>query len=190
MTIAGKAKDQNFDRYVLEYGAGTSPATYQNIGTFYASVESGALGTWETSGLSGDYVLRLTAYDRAGATSAASAALNIASVAPTRQVVAQTALPPTFALPNPFDRTSTNETSFVYNLEGNFNTTLYLFDLNGNLLWRKNYAVGENGGKAGANNPAWDGQNLYGERVPNGVYFYQIATDQKVIGRGKIIVLN
>jgi flagellar hook assembly protein FlgD len=65
-----------------------------------------------------------------------------------------------------------------------------LFDLNGNLIWRENYSAGNNGGKAGVNNPAWDGKNRFGEKVPNGVYFYQVTADQKVLGRGKVIVLK
>jgi hypothetical protein len=194
-SILGKAKDQYLDRYVLEYGAGTSPATYQSIGTFYTSVESGVLGTWETSGLSGTYTLRLTAYDHAGTVSSASSTVNIVVESPTKEVIPQPGLPLTFALPNPFNRdlkssTGTTETYFTYSLSGNFNVTIYLFDLNGNLIWRKSYLAGENGGKSGPNNPSWNGVNLFGESVPNGVYLYQVAADQKVIARGKIVVLN
>ncbi len=190
VTILGKATDQYFDRYLLEYGAGASPSSYQAIGTFYISVESGALGTWETAGLSGYYRLRLTAYDRAGTSSIASILLNLLGEPPTKEVTPQAGLPLTFGLPNPFDRTATSETSFVYNLSGNFNVTIYLFDLNGNLIWRKSYLAGENGGKAGANNPAWNGQNLFGERAVNGLYFYQVTADQKILARGRLIVLN
>lgn len=190
VTIIGKAKDQYLDRYILGYGEGTAPSTFQNLGTFYVGVDNGVLGTWETAGLKGAYILRLTAYNKVGEVSTASVEVSIAEVAPTREVQAMSGLPITFVLPNPFDRTSTSETVFVYNLQGNFNTTIYLFDLNGNLIWRKSYGAGENGGKSGMNSPAWDGQNLYGEKVPNGVYFYQVTADQKVIARGKIIVLN
>jgi thermitase len=190
INIVGQAKDQHLDRYVLEYGAGTTPSSYQAIGTFYSSVESGVLGTWETTGLSGYYRLRLTAYDRAGTSSAVSALLNLMGEPPTKEVNPQTGLPLTFGLPNPFDRTVTSETSFVYSLSGNFNVTIYLFDLNGNLIWRKSYLAGENGGKAGPNNPSWNGQSLYGERAVNGLYFYQVTADQKVLARGRLIVLN
>lgn len=194
-SILGKATDQYLDRYVLEYGAGTSPATYQTIGTFYASVESGVLGTWETAGLNGTYTLRLTAYDLAGTLSSTSNTVEITAESPTKEVIAQAGLPLTFVLPNPFNRdlkssTGTTETYFTYSLSGNFNVTIYLFDLNGNLIWRKTFLAGENGGKAGPNNPSWNGVNLFGESVPNGVYLYQVATDQRVIARGKIIVLN
>lgn len=153
------------------------------------------MGTWETAGLNGTYTLRLTAYDRAGTAATTSETISIINEPPTKEVIPQAGLPLTFVLPNPFNRklgsaTGTTETSFVYNLSGNFNVTIYLFDLNGNLIWRKSYPAGENGGKSGPNNPAWNGVNLFGESVPNGVYLYQVAADQKVIARGKIIVLN
>lgn len=190
ITITGKAKDQYFDRYVLEYGEGASPAVFQNAGTYYSSADGAALGTWETSGLSGAYTLRLTVYDRAGTSTSSSIGVNVTESEPTKEAQAQAGLPVTFALPNPFDRTSVSGTTFVYDLRGNFDVVIYLFDLNGNLIWRKSYAAGENGGKAGENNPSWNAQNLYGESVPNGVYIYQVTADRKALARGKIIVLN
>lgn len=99
-------------------------------------------------------------------------------------------LPPTFILPNPFDRSATAEAAFVYQLAGNFNTRIYLFDLNGNLVWQKSYLAGDNGGKSGLNNPGWNATNLFSEAVVNGVYIYQIVAENKIIGRGKVIVLN
>jgi thermitase len=188
--IVGTAKDLHLDRYVLEYGAGANPAAYQLIGTFYSPVNGSTLGNWQTAGLSGTYTLRLSAFDRAGNSSVTSETLSISEQAPTREVVPEPGLPLAFALPNPFNTTATAETSFVYDLKGNFSTVIYLFDINGNLIWRNSYAAGDNGGKAGRNTPTWNAKNLFGEKVDNGVYMYQIAADGKVIGRGKIIVLN
>jgi len=191
VAISGRAKDQYFDHYLLEYGVGSSPSTFQNLGTYYLPVDNTGLGTWETSGLKGPYTLRLTVYDKTGFESIASIGLNVIQTSPTKEIQPQAGLPATFALPNPFVRqTSTAETYFVYNLEGNFNAVIYLFDLNGNLIWQRSYAAGENGGKAGGNQVPWDGRNLYNESVPNGVYLYQVAADKKVIGRGKLIILN
>jgi len=189
-TITGTASNAFLDHYLLEYGSGEAPVVYQTIRLGYTSVTNGALGTWESAGLSGNYTLRLTAYNQAGSAATTSEIVAIKSEAPTKEIEPQPGLPLTFALPNPFDRQSASEVALVYNLQGNFNTTIYLFDLNGNLIWRRTYGAGENGGKSGANNPGWNGQNLYGEGVPNGVYFYQITSDRQVIGRGKIIVLN
>jgi subtilisin family serine protease len=190
ITISGKATDDYLDHYELEYGAGLDPSSYRPIGTYYSSVESGVLGTWESSGLSGVYTIRLTAYDRGGSSSSAGVLIQVSLVTPTKEVEPQAGLPLTYALPNPFNLSTTTETAIVYDLKGNFDTTVYLFDLNGNLIWSKSYTAGDNGGKSGMNNPGWNGQNLFSERVPNGVYFYQVSADKKVIGRGKIIVLN
>jgi subtilisin family serine protease len=190
ITISGKARDAHQYYYDLEYGSGSSPASFQRIGRYYASVESGALGTWETSGLSGYYTIRLTAWDRSGNSSSASVLTQVASITPTREIEPQTGLPLTYALPNPFNLSTTSETTIAYELKGNFDTTIYLFDLNGSLIWSRRFAAGENGAKSGLNNPGWDGRSLFAERVPNGVYCYQISAEKKIIGRGKIIVLN
>jgi subtilisin family serine protease len=189
VTIIGRATDDYLDRYLLEYGSGASPTNYQTLATVYTST-TGALATWETTGLSGLYALRLTAYDKAGNTSTEAIKVSILTEVPTKSVQPIDSLPLTFAMPNPFIRSGTNEVSFNYSLTGNFNTAIYLFDLNGNLVWQKTYSAGENGGKAGPNNPAWNGADLYGVRVANGVYLYQITGDKRVIARGKIIVLN
>ncbi|MBI5078393.1 T9SS type A sorting domain-containing protein, partial [Candidatus Saganbacteria bacterium] len=200
ITIIGKATDQYLDHYILEYGAGVSPESFKNIEpqdkttpgyAYYTPVDGGVLGTWETAGLSGAYFLRLTAYDKVGNASTESVALNLSGGrVSNKEVRAQDGLPPTFALPNPFGPSIASTTSFVYNLQGNFDTTIYLFDMNGNVIWRKSYAAGENGGKAGANNPSWDGRDLYGSAVLNGVYIYQIAAEHKIIARGKLIVVK
>lgn len=189
VTISGLATDDYLDRYILEYAAGAAPTSWQTLATAYASTV-GVLGTWETAGLSGVYGLRLTAYDRAGNTSSETISVNILSQTPTKSVQPVDSLPLTFVVPNPFVRSSTSETVFSYSLAGNFNAAIYLFDLNGSLVWQKTYLAGDNGGKAGPNSPGWDGRDLYGSNVANGVYLYQITADKRVIARGKIIVLN
>ncbi len=191
LTIKGLAQDQYIDRYILKYGKGTSPSIFETIATVYASVESGILGTWETTGLDGAYTLVLTAYDKVDASGSTSLNLDIQTTTPpTKQVSQQVGLPLAYAVPNPFNRTSASQITFNYSLQGNFNATIYLFDVTGNLIWQKSYEAGENGGKAGDNNPTWSGQDLFGASVPNGVFLYQIVADQRIIARGKVIVLN
>lgn len=192
VTIVGTAEDQYLDSYILEYGEGEDPLSlsFVTIREGYVSVTAGALGTWETAGLDGRYTIRLTAYDKVDTSATKSIKVNIRSTSPTKEVTPQAGLPLTYALPNPFDRQVTSEVTFNYSLEGNFDAKIYLFDLSGNLIWQKSYLAGENGGKSGENNPVWDGRSLFGENVSNGVYIYQIVADQKIIARGKVIVLN
>ncbi len=193
ITITGEALHSDyFDHYVLQYGEGSSPATFETITEVYASVEGGVLGSWETIGLNGEYTVKLIAVDQMGKNVEQTVTINLQnSATPTKEVEPQSGtFPLTFALPNPFDRGSYSEITFNYNLDANFLTKIYIFDLNGNLIWQNAYAAGANGGKSGANNPAWDGTNVYGSSVENGVYLYQIIADNRVLARGKIIVLN
>ncbi|MFC1571432.1 S8 family serine peptidase, partial [Candidatus Margulisiibacteriota bacterium] len=198
VAIAGTATDQNyFDRYVLEYGPGTSPSTYEKIinrpgrEDYYLAVDSGALGVWETAGLTGIYTIRLTTYDKVGTFQIKTIQVDLQNTSPpTKAANAQDSLTTSFALPNPFDRSTASQITFNYSLQGNFNTKIYLFDLSGNLIWQDSYLAGVNGGKSGNNNPSWNGRDLYGSSVSNGAYVYQVVADRKVITKGKIIVLN
>lgn len=191
VTITGTAKDPYLENYILEYGEGSLPTSFLTIAKRWLPVDGGPLGTWETAGLSGVYTIRLTTYNKAGASKETNFAVTLSGLQlPTKEVSPVSGLPLTYVLPNPFDRTTTQETHFCYNLEGNFEVVIYLFDLNGSLIWKRSYSAGENGGKAGANDPAWDGKNLYNEQVSNGVYIYQIIADRKIIARGKIALLN
>jgi hypothetical protein len=155
-------------------------------------VDSGTLATWETSGLQGQYTLKLSAYDQIGHSLIYCQTINLNNtITPTKEPEPQPGLPLTFALPNPFSRSAgSSEATINYTLSGNFDTRIYLFDLSGNLIWQKSYYAGENGGKSGANNPAWNTRDLYGAEVTNGLYLYQVVADNRVIARGKLIILN
>ena len=195
VNILGTARDADFfESFTLEYGKGSTPAAFNKILDAYTAIDNASLGAWETTGLEGLFTLRLRVTDKGRNSSSESISLNIKTVSsPTREVEPQAGLPLSYALPNPFSRSgsgATAATSFNYFLAGNFVTTIYLFDLTGNLIWQRSCLAGENGGKYGNNNPPWDGKDLYGANVANGVYLYQIVANGKVIGRGKIIVLN
>ena len=73
VTVAGTATDLNFASYVLAYGVGSTPTTWNPIATSTTPVASAALGTWETGSLAiGTYTLRLTVTDKAGNQTAVS----------------------------------------------------------------------------------------------------------------------
>ena len=192
--VRGTANDTYIDNYALEYGQGLAPTQYQSITQAYTTVESSILGTWETAGLSGTYTVRLSVTDLIGNISTSTVTVGVTSnTSPTVETTQQAGLPMAYTSSNPVVRNSTTgtlEVSFNYTLQGNFNTRIYMFDLAGNLIWQNSYLAGENGGKSGANNPSWDGQDLFGSAVPNGVYLYQIVSDNRVLARSKFIVLN
>ena len=190
VSIRGTADDQYFEKYVLEYASCDSPANYERIAENSSPVKNGLLSTWQTAGLEGEYVIKLTAYDKVGSSAVKTARVNVLNSSPDKKVVAQGQLPKTYAVPNPFDRQEVSRITINYWLSGNFNTKIYIFDSSAELVWFENYSAGENGGKAGDNNPSWDGRDMRGVNVFNGVFLYQIIAGQKVIARGKIIVLN
>ncbi len=65
--IVGTADAHRFIAYHVEAGAGTAPTTWQTIAIGDRLVQSGALATWETSGLAtGVWTIRLTVVDQAG----------------------------------------------------------------------------------------------------------------------------
>ncbi|MFH1347060.1 MAG: S8 family serine peptidase [Candidatus Margulisiibacteriota bacterium] len=191
ITIVGAAEDQYFNNYILSYGQGASPSSFVTIKEGYAAVSAATLATWGTSGLNGQYALKLTVSDKAGTTSTKTIVVNLLNTSPaTKEAEPQAGMPIAYTSENPFERATTSEITFNYTLAGNFATRIYLFDLSGNLIWQNSYSAGENGGKSGENNPSWDGKDVSGVNVPNGVYLYQIIADQKPLARGKIIVLN
>ena len=64
--VAGRALDENLDSWTLDYGEGSSPASWQILATSDLAID-GQLFMWDVSALAeGDYVLRLSAVDRAG----------------------------------------------------------------------------------------------------------------------------
>ena len=65
-------KDNTFQSYVLEYGVGTSPTSWIQFGSGTRRVPSGLLGTWDSTGKTGSYTIRLTSKDWANHVATAS----------------------------------------------------------------------------------------------------------------------
>jgi hypothetical protein len=91
--------------------------------------------------------------------------------------------------PNPYNPNS-GSGRFWYWLTADKDTTIYLADLGGTVVWKMTYPAGANGGKANENNVAYDGKTAWGDALGNGVYIYKIVQDGKVIGGGKIAVIK
>jgi subtilisin family serine protease len=65
--ISGLAQGSTFAQYVLDYGTGTSPATWITLQTSSTPVSGGTLGVFDPSTLAeGIYTIRLTAHDQTG----------------------------------------------------------------------------------------------------------------------------
>ena len=57
--VVGIADGDEFVDYVLEYGAGPSPSSWTEIVTGTTPVTEGTLASWNTTGMGGEYTLRL-----------------------------------------------------------------------------------------------------------------------------------
>ncbi len=91
--------------------------------------------------------------------------------------------------PNPFS-TATGATKITYTLTVDTNIMIYLFDVRGALVWKRSCQSGSMGGKAGYNEVEWDGKDDFGSMVGNGIYPFRVVAGARVLGRGKIAVLD
>ncbi|MFA5104604.1 MAG: IPT/TIG domain-containing protein [Candidatus Margulisiibacteriota bacterium] len=91
--------------------------------------------------------------------------------------------------PNPFNP-DTGPTTIIYALISNADTSLLIFNISGELIFRENYLSGANGGRAGDNTAAWNGMSTFGERMPNGLYFCRVIdrASGKILSRGRIAI--
>lgn len=91
--------------------------------------------------------------------------------------------------PNPYNPANGNA-HFWYWLDANADTSIYVADLSGSLVWKQSYASGTNGGMVGANNITFDGKSAWGDTLGNGAYLYKIIQGGKSIGGGKIAIIK
>ena len=65
VTLTGSATDTTFDHYSLDYGVGTNPTSWTDIGAnpYTGAVVDDTLGSLDVSGLAGIYTVRLRVYD-------------------------------------------------------------------------------------------------------------------------------
>jgi hypothetical protein len=77
--------------------------------------------------------------------------------------------------PNPFSPAN-GPTRITYFLESPASVSVKIFDLTGELVYEKNYGVGDPGTGAGAQEVEWDGRNMQGTRVRNGLYVCRIES--------------
>ncbi|MBI5701611.1 right-handed parallel beta-helix repeat-containing protein [Candidatus Saganbacteria bacterium] len=92
--------------------------------------------------------------------------------------------------PSPYSPEKDGAAYFWYWLNSQKNTALYIFDLAGNAVCKKEFASGSNGALGGMNSVSWDGRSNYGRYLENGTYMYQIIQENRAISRGKFIILK
>ena len=126
--------------------------------------------------------IKVEAVDRAGNTTARSFSVQA-------DLAAAGLIEKLAAGPSPFSPPRDGKLSFTFSFFGVApdEIKIFIFNITGTLIWQrtlKNYA---------GSSLAWDGSDLFGKRVSNGVYPYLAAVTfggQTEIRRGKIIVLQ
>jgi flagellar hook assembly protein FlgD len=84
----------------------------------------------------------------------------------------------------------------AYTLSKSADVTIYIYDMNGDLVWRQEMKKGQNGGVAGNNMVVWNGEASFGNKevLANGVYIVHLIAklegEKRSIGRTKIYILN
>lgn len=93
--------------------------------------------------------------------------------------------------PNPYDPTK-GSVRITYNLATDTNVTMYVFDVNGRIVWKQIYMSGINGGKAGYNEVLWNGYDNFNRILDNDVYLIRIVESGtgKVMGKTKLVVVK
>lgn len=85
------------------------------------------------------------------------------------------------AIPNPFS----NRTTIYYNLPRSANISLRILDTSGRIINELiNGIMSE-----GSHTATWTGNNISGEKVKPGVYFYHLFTDE-INQSGRIIMMQ
>ncbi|MBI5701453.1 hypothetical protein HZC34_06405 [Candidatus Saganbacteria bacterium] len=99
--------------------------------------------------------------------------------------------------PNPFKPLHGETTKITYTLTDDGDTSINIYDLNGNMVKRLTGTAGAQdsagvglGGRQGYNEVSWNGNTDFGSQVGNGAYPYIIIYQGKVIKYGQIAVYD
>jgi hypothetical protein len=92
--------------------------------------------------------------------------------------------------PNPYNPNSGTTAKIWYWLDQDYETSIYIVDITGNLVWKNTYAFGTNGGRSGSNSIDFNGKDRWGGTLGDGVYLYKIVQNGKSVGGGKIAIIK
>ncbi|MFA5112760.1 MAG: hypothetical protein WC529_00505 [Candidatus Margulisiibacteriota bacterium] len=94
-----------------------------------------------------------------------------------------------YCYPNPYNPAA-GSARIAYQLNRDADTSLYIFNSVGELLYKRDYPGGSIGGLTGYNEVAWDGKSDFGGVVGNDIYFLRVVSGGKPVGKTKIAVLK
>ena len=94
-----------------------------------------------------------------------------------------------YSFPNPF-HPPTQPATIAWKITDNANVTLRVYSQTGNLVLKKEFPSGSQGGQLGLNQFVWDGKNGKGELVSSGGYVVMIEAQGTGVIRRKIAVVR
>lgn len=95
--------------------------------------------------------------------------------------------------PNPFGNPNRTKTHFIYYLPFDTEVELKIYTLLGELVWKRSFSRDQPQGKKGLHKKGditWDGKNLKGYTVLNGVYIARIETGNGDWALTKVAVIK
>ncbi|MFH0886890.1 MAG: hypothetical protein V1843_01855 [bacterium] len=92
--------------------------------------------------------------------------------------------------PNPFRPSSREGTYISYTLPRSMEIQVYVYDMVGNLVWKRTYDEATMGGRAGYNEIYWSGESDFGEIVGNGAYMVRVVNAGRTLGKCRMIVMD
>lgn len=161
--VTGTADDKNFASYQLDLFEEAGQAPLQTLTNSQAIVREGILGHWNTYGIEGARVLKLTATDKAGNTAQESVRIDLNN---RQNLITDLAAEPVAFSPNGDGRLETVAFNFALNsdLAENFDVTLQIGDGTVVRSFSRNDLPG------GPQAFVWDGRTIAGQPVADGTY--------------------
>lgn len=93
-----------------------------------------------------------------------------------------------YVYPNPYR--GVGNMAIGYQLNKAANTSIFIFNAVGRLIYRQNFVLGAEGAHIGYNEVSWNVHSDFGEMLANDIYFLRIVSDNKPVGRAKIAVIK
>ncbi len=163
----GTVNDTNLASYRLELAAAATPTAFQGLGGGDEVVISDRIASWNTFGLTGDFLLQLSASDLAGNTTTTVVALTLAE---RQDLLSSYEVLEEFISPNGDGRRDQAQIRFASTDE--ILATVELLDGSSNVV---RTLVADGPYSIGANTLNWDGKNDIDLLVPDGSYTARIV---------------
>gem|GEM_PF-2835123 len=177
--IIGTATWEGAGHYTIATGEGAAPLSYTEFIDSSTKVVNGLLGSWDTTGLSGPYTIRLRVNDLPTVEST-----RVVNVGGGRLKIVGDSV----GGPNPYNPRGGQNYVIYYKLTKPAEVRLSLYDMNGSLVYQTVFNEGDEGGRSGDNAVEWNGKTAYNEYPSNGIYFYQLVSDGVLLDKGKILI--